>query len=499
MNKLLKAVHHVGYLSSLKPGQLPPAIEDERKKLDRFWKPSSSNQTFRDDIQAESKQYFDSVMKILIRHHQSTVESLEAELKNKCSLNSTDFDNAQKKAIVWAKKNLGKRLKETSISKFEASMVDVKVCINPPSAHTGTAEPDATTSSNPSSTHTGTAAPVTTTSSKPSDTDQNVGNPKNGTPSDIKNKTPPSTPANSKKRKNQSSPIGSEPNSPLASRPRVEPVVNDAETPDNEQNNTTLATGSVSDKHTPTKMPRRPDSADYARAAASTPKRSRDEIDQDPTSPATQSPTNKISRTVSPPKEKRLQRLLSIKPFCARKESPSGSWVFPNEINHPTVCLGDSNNNNITKSRDKKVHIISFPGGDFRNIKGFLKGHLKGKTYSCVKNVILNFGINERKTETSEMKKRLSTLISQIHSTFPSARIFMADPQWSPLLPEIEISALSHISVEIKRLEAKGDIYMTLPKLPNEKFVIDPKDRSKIHWTHECANEILDSWLEILN
>ena len=120
--------------------------------------------------------------------------------------------------------------------------------------------------------------------------------------------------------------------------------------------------------------------------------------------------------------------------------------------------------------------------------KGFLKGHLKGKTYSCVKNVILNFGINERKTETSEMKKRLRALISQIQSTFPSARILMADPQWSPLLPEIEISALSHISVEIKRLEASSDIYMTLPKLPNDKFVIDPKDRNKIHWTQESGN-----------
>ena len=66
MNKLLKAFHHVGYLSALKPGQLPPAIEDERKKLTRFWKPASITSDFRDQVLIFGKQYFDSVIKLLI-------------------------------------------------------------------------------------------------------------------------------------------------------------------------------------------------------------------------------------------------------------------------------------------------------------------------------------------------------------------------------------------------------------------------------------------------
>ena len=104
MNKLLKAFHHGGYLNSLKPGQLPPAIEDERKKLTRLWKPASITSHFRDQVEAFGQQYFESLIKLLIAHHQSTAESLKSELKTKCSLNSFDFDAAQKKAIVWGKK-----------------------------------------------------------------------------------------------------------------------------------------------------------------------------------------------------------------------------------------------------------------------------------------------------------------------------------------------------------------------------------------------------------
>ena len=75
----------------------------------------------------------------------------------------------------------------------------------------------------------------------------------------------------------------------------------------------------------------------------------------------------------------------------------------------------------------------------------------------------------------------------------------MANPQWSPLLPSTEKSALSNISVEIKRLEENQEIYMVLPPLPEEKFCIDPRDKFKIHWTQDCANAMLDHWLDILN
>ena len=528
MNKFLKAVHHAGYLNSLKPGQFPPAIEDERKKLARFWKPSSITQTFSDEVQTFGDQYFDSIIKSLIRHHLSTVDILKVELQNKCSLNSVDFDAAQKKAIVWAKKNLGKRLKDCSISKFNVCMAEVKSSLSnsddlsshEPSLNPISAENDQTGA--PSHTAGARSDPPLNHSSAQND-QTGASSHTAGARSDL-----PFTPVtNNKKRGRQSSPTHSETGSPQAIRQRVDPMGNDDETDNNtqiEQNQGTLLnTGSSeSDKQTSSKSPQQTNSRLYSRVtavppvppASTTPKRPRQVDPGSPGSPGSTNPTNKHSRINSPPTQSRInspptqsrinspptqrKRPTSITPWNAREEGPDNSWVLP-EFKSSIVSLGDSNNSRITKCTARNVQIISFPGGNFCNVSGFLSNQLKGKTYHCVKELILNFGINERQTKIVTMKKRLSGFISLVQTLFPSAKIFMADLQWSPLLPESETSALSHISVELKRLEEQKKIHKIIHRLADDKFVIDKKDRTNIHWSTQCANNMLEHWLDSLN
>ena len=491
MNKLLKAYHHEGYLSNLGPGQLPPAIEDERKKLTRLWKPASITSSFRDKVETFGKQYFDSMIKSLIEHHQGIVESLKTELETKCSLNLTDFEAAQKKAISWAKKSLGKRLKNNSISKFETCMMEVKSCINPSTIAGADSLSDSTG-----------LAPSEESSQEPLSTNQPPSGEADQTP-DLSGGVPqsPHTPLiNNRKRKQQSSPTISDTGSPLATRQRTEMQGDDDENISNPQIDNiseTISTegSSDSDKQTSSKSPKQTDSRSYSRvtASVSTPKRKRDE---DSTSSGS-SPVNKESRMKSPPIQKTKKRPTSISVWNARDEGLDNSWVLP-DLTSSTVFFGDSNNSRISKSSNRNIQIVSFPGGNFGKVSGFLKHQVKGKTYHCVKKLILNFGINDRETKTSLMKTKLSELISLLQISFPSATICIADLQWSPRLPKSEISALNLISVELKRLEDQKKIQV-IPRLSDDKFSIHSNDKFGIHWTKECANNMLEHWLDHLN
>ena len=172
-------------------------------------------------------------------------------------------------------------------------------------------------------------------------------------------------------------------------------------------------------------------------------------------------------------------------------------WVLP-DITHSRVFLGDSNLLRITKSSMNNIQVISCPGAKFYNLRGFLENGCKNKRYPAVNQVVLSVGINERenKIKTTSIPQ-LSRLIKQVHRIFPSATIFMAGMQWNPLgLSERQNAALTELSVVLKRL----DDVTSLPLLPTEKFMIDPKDiTDKIHWSTECANDMLEHWLDCLN
>ena len=207
-------------------------------------------------------------------------------------------------------------------------------------------------------------------------------------------------------------------------------------------------------------------------------------------SPSVKSPPTKHSRTSTARQSPRGPKK-SFKPY--RDEGPKHSWTLP-LIKHSTVIIGDSNLNRITKSHSPLMHICSFPGAIFSNVKNLLQ---RCTPYVGVKDVVISLGINERGNKVKQTSMpMLKKLISEAKRAFPNAKIHMAKLQWNSakLLPA-QNQALADLD---KYMSELPDVNI-LPSLSTNLFKIDTGDRYGIHWTKECANHMLDNWASHLN
>ena len=205
-------------------------------------------------------------------------------------------------------------------------------------------------------------------------------------------------------------------------------------------------------------------------------------------------PTKQVRTSVSQARARTPPRApnRSFKPY--RAEGLKTRWTMP-QIRHSLVVIGDSNLDNITKSPSSLMHILSYPGAIFYNIKSMLS---RANPCKGVKDVVISLGINERNNQIQQTSiPMLRKLITEMKRVFPNARIHMAKLQWnSAKLSPAQIKALTELN---DCMPALSDVNI-LPSLQSNLFQIDPNDRQHgIHWTKECANKMLDNWFCHLN
>ena len=117
MYKLIQTVHHQAVLESFPENALPPALQRKKDELDRFWKPSSSNENVQAKFQSLSKSYMDAGIQTMKDHYLETSSILESKLKTS-TLDAEGFAKAKGIAASWAKKNYRKKLSDTTLANF---------------------------------------------------------------------------------------------------------------------------------------------------------------------------------------------------------------------------------------------------------------------------------------------------------------------------------------------------------------------------------------------
>ena len=541
MWKLIQGLHHSRYLGSLEQGQLPKAFNMKKDELSRFWRPSGKNESFMSSIKNIGNLYFDSAIKILIEHYKVQALDMKVELE-KCSLKSHDFKAAQDVAIKWARKNYGKKLKEETISEFQGMMEGIRPAEDT-RGDSGLASPVRDLTRKPESqmvsgTDGGSEETVAILQASdvpppvrvPTLTPVVMETPASGDPTPTPKPTPTPEPVPIRSR-HHSAPSGS----PKTDR---SPRTGDSSGFEWDLNSVIKGNGLLKGPQTglsfagalnkqtpvvstPTKR-KRGDTSPASSPEGLTPEGKRERRAQTPqekgippTPPTKNDAPGTSSMGGSPPPEDKVAspspqrfrrgKLKSFKPCNARSEGRGSSWVMP-EITHKRIALGDSNIYRVTKSSSQNLQLISFPGAKFYTLKGFLANGLgKDVRYPMVEELVLSVGINERKNNIKTTSTpQLNKLIRQVQHRFPKAKIYMADLQWSPDLPESEVVSLTELSEALKALPhstVKNFPKVTmLAPLPRERFSIDPNDqKDKIHWSTECANAMLEHWLDCLN
>lgn len=162
------------------------------------------------------------------------------------------------------------------------------------------------------------------------------------------------------------------------------------------------------------------------------------------------------------------------------------NWTF---TAHKKWCIiGDSNLSRIPPHNLENLQIDSYPGATFRHAETFIA---KARVQTEVETLILAFGINHRGQKQKETAvKQLQRAIKTTKERFPRAAIWIPLINYSKHLKREEKDSLSGLNTHIKRNMPY------LPPLPDDKFEVG---EDHIHWTANCAKEMLDHWCKHLN
>ena len=497
MYRFIQAVHHLNVLVAFPDNALPPALQRKKDELDRFWKPSSSNENVQSKFKKLSKDYMDAGIETMKSHHRETSKDSASKLQ-KNTLNSEDFDKAKGIATSWAKKNFKRKLSDKTLEDF------TKLCNEIAS--------EKTTQENK----------ILASTSKQTSEQQKISDPPINAESQGNNKfeldfglgsvLSESFAQTPNKRKREvtpcNSPTGDEskPNTntgdkaPVAKQGKISCPIDDLGPPLGKDDmakspgpSRTITEGSVlSESMTRTPIPIKrkrdvtPPNSPSNEVLNTSPSNAPPTKQGKPSSPANLARKSPVAQRFSPKR--------AFTPYRAESErGQKKKWSLP-PINYKTVIIGDSNLSNITKARDHAMHVCSFPGARFSNLTGMLKTLTP---YKCVKELVLSIGINERENNIPTTSiPQLKKLIAETKRVFPNAKIHMASLQWNPSrISSKEIKALGELNEHMAKLE---DINV-LPKLSTDLFKINHQDRYGIHWTKECANAMLESWSSHLN
>lgn len=108
--RIIKLIHHKNNVSQ----EQPPAIKNIEKHLSEVIKPALSNSTTQALIEGNAKNRAYTTMLILRNHYEDVLVEEMAKLQNFPTQGQEECFNT---AILWAKRGIGKRLKDKTVHK----------------------------------------------------------------------------------------------------------------------------------------------------------------------------------------------------------------------------------------------------------------------------------------------------------------------------------------------------------------------------------------------
>lgn len=154
------------------------------------------------------------------------------------------------------------------------------------------------------------------------------------------------------------------------------------------------------------------------------------------------------------------------------------------QVKKKIIIIGDSNLAKISSFTNTNLQIESYPGATFRNMEAVCQ---KAPTSPEVEHLIISCGINSRSVSAKDTAiKQLQGAIRIAKQTFPVAQIWIPVVNYCRKLPQKDQTQLDILNSHII---ANTNHFPPL-SLTNFKTEAD-----NIHWTNETANKMLDSWL----
>lgn len=167
-----------------------------------------------------------------------------------------------------------------------------------------------------------------------------------------------------------------------------------------------------------------------------------------------------------------------------------GEWIL-NAKATPILVIGDSNIARITKVNNPDVSLESYPGAKFYNITQMLdRAYDQFIDVSGIQQVVFSVGINNRDIKPATAIDNFRRLRKAANRLFPAAEIWFCEINYSAKLKTLEKDTLDRINQAIRNSNTTNHIR----RLPAQIQVV----RDNIHWTEECANQLLAHWLSII-
>ena len=447
INNLIVALHHSQNVST---HTYPASIARKEQDLMGFIKPAKPTNRTLELLQGAAKNWAYTTLLILVEHFNTLIETTKKDL-SECL--TQDYEKAFSIATKWAKKNLGKRLKEKTLDTARTTVIDLyntqtHTSSTPthPTPHSPCPFP-----SPPSPPSTGTRNPdertgtTGTTSRGPGELSQE------DFPELTANRTPeePWTPAG-RKRNNRKPQRDQTTEGP---KPQRDQTTRRQTTPPRDANQKT------------------------------TQERRNSEGNQTPP----ERPTEDTTTQGEAQEQEGINETQDRKPnyWTGGTRAQKNTWRLT--PNRDIIIIGDSNLNKIPKITDGRIQIESYSGMNLEWAETVLRRTEKNETAT---HLILSVGINNRnqkkmQTSITAVRKLRATAKRQ----FPNADRRIALINYSEELGKHQKRILINLNEEIKKEP-------NLPKLPATNF---QTGTDKIHWEEDTAVAMLQHWISSLN
>ena len=500
IHRIIKSVHH---LKNVSAPDAPPMIAKTTQSLANLIKPASPNDTTQLLLTGNAKNWEYTVMTILQQHYEISMNSNIHEL---AQFPSQDWQGPFEVATVWARKNLGRRLRPDTLHDTETFLAAnlthqqqptgaVRAQSISPDTETLPAGAQVQTDPRPHSVSTPLpppppASPVSVATM----TDQRGGD-WSPFPTEEDSTTTPLPPPFS---------LSLSPLPPSLSPP---PLLSFPSPPP--------SSPPLFSPHPPppslSRLP--PRSRKQQRGSSRTEQR-------------TAGPTAEQHRlTPTLPRSSSVPPLLTLDPLQVEVEDtaalqetttpkkklqqPDGGISFFTPTHRPTkhgntgqrskkewvlcagkqhLIVGDSNISRLPPFQRSDLQVDSFPGATFHHAEAIFR---RSKGNRCVKSLILSFGLYNRHQKTRETTlKQLRGAVRAAAARFPDAHI---------LIPEVNVSQSLPLQQRLN-LRVLNDFiknhFEFIPHLPSSDF---ETESGGVRWSSRTASRMLDHWLHQLH
>lgn len=276
----------------------------------------------------------------------------------------------------------------------------------------------------------------------------------------------------------------------------------------------------------PTDSQRAPTATESGGATASTPaqSRKRDRPASSPDSSPTQLQTPKKTRptpsssysnvAASPPfgpnankpklnKPQAVNRFPRLPPRQRGEKVSSllATWEIP-KIAKNILVLGTSNLSRISFVKRRDAQILSYPGLKMDYLLKLLSNFKFGPASAAPglkpTHVVISVGLNDRLLAPTTNEVNIRKVLNEAKRQFPGSKISFHQIRFNSKLPANQIETIRKFNDAIERI-SRSEGLKFIPGIPLNKFATDPKDKTNIHWSEDCANRTIEHIFDHLN